>query len=553
METLNGLPVLRITIDEARSDHGVDKISLVDLPAIEENFLTFSKEENQVLEETFKFLSDEQMKLAGAFLIPDKPILRRDPKTNQEFYVVFPEEVIREIADRFNQNLYGNSFNEQHETDVKDVFVSENWIIEDSQKDKSSFKFGFSYPVGTWFGIVKVNNSDLWDNKIKTGELRGFSVELLAGLKFAIDSKLIEDHALKVMEEEQGLGEELPKGAILISESDISDNENDFNLDEVDLEQLEKDHGLEFRVTADPQANSSLDRLKIGKDGTPVGQWLVRYKYDGVRDDKNRSFCARVLDYQLRTGRVFRKEDVDQMSFRGENREFGIYSIFTYKGSYGCRHKWKRLIFFVDFEDKETRAVGNVPGVTSSINDSEARKKNAKPTRSNLSKTDNKMSELKTKFETIEELTPEQRVLDAQVDNEDGTYTVEGVTYQVTEGRITEIMEETPEAPETPEATETPETPEAPDSDEWKMEVMNKIAELEAKIEQIMNAMNGTDSTSSEQFSKVELEEVLSKFMSELKPAENKNDQKSDPSSKEKTADKVESVIVTLSKMRSKK
>jgi hypothetical protein len=530
MEQIDGIPVLKITIEENKN-FGVDKISLVDFPAIEEDFLSFSKESENDEIEILKFEVVEEMKLAGAFLIPDKPILRKHPKTGQKFYVIFTKEVIQQIAERFNENQFGGKFNEQHDSDVKDVFVLENWIIDSKQGDKSFTKFGFSYPEGTWFGVVKVKNEDLWNNKIKTGELRGFSVELLAGLKFSIDSHLIEDHALSQME---GLGEVIPKNARLISVQDVDDNEDEFTIE--DLEKI-----LNFQVSASPDSDSSLDVQKGDE-----GKWIVRYRYTGIRDKKNRNFCRKVLNYQNRTGRVFRREDINQMSFRQENSEFGTYSIFKYKGSYGCRHKWERLIYFIDFEDEETRRVGNVPSVTRGLNDTDARTVN-----SNLSKKEifnnNIMSEIKSNFEMIEELSPDMRTEGTQVDNPDGDYQIENVTY-VVEGGI--IVSVTPMEEETP-AEETPaeETPAKEEEDAWKMEIMTKIAELESKIEQIQSMTNGTDESSSEQFNKIELEEVIGKFVSELRPATEKKSENQE----KKELDKTSQVIFTLNKLKEKK
>jgi len=71
------------------------------------------------------------------------------------------------------------------------------------------------------------------------------------------------------------------------------------------------------------------------------GKFRIRYKYTGPKDSKNRTFCRRVLDKNL----IFRKEDINSMSIGGDNKQFGIYDIFTYKGSYGCRHYWTRLVY----------------------------------------------------------------------------------------------------------------------------------------------------------------------------------------------------------------
>ena len=80
---------------------------------------------------------------------------------------------------------------------------------------------------------------------------------------------------------------------------------------------------------------------KIGslKDSRNIA---VRYEYTGPQDGRNRDFCARMMALP---NRLFRKEDINQMSFSTENKDFGTYSIFKYKGSYGCRHYWKRLLF----------------------------------------------------------------------------------------------------------------------------------------------------------------------------------------------------------------
>lgn len=100
------------------------------------------------------------------------------------------------------------------------------------------------------------------------------------------------------------------------------------------------------------------------------GQWLVRYKYEGPRDEKTRSFCSEILSL----GRIYTEEEISNGL---SNPEFGNYSIFDYKGSYGCRHVWKRMIFFEDYEDDEVRRVGNVPQVVAKLDDDMATTLNA--------------------------------------------------------------------------------------------------------------------------------------------------------------------------------
>lgn len=73
-----------------------------------------------------------------------------------------------------------------------------------------------------------------------------------------------------------------------------------------------------------------------------LGQYKVLFTYSGPTDNKNRKFCARLMELDL----LFRKEDIDNLSVRGANDEFGIYDIFNYKGSYNCRHSWNRVLIY---------------------------------------------------------------------------------------------------------------------------------------------------------------------------------------------------------------
>lgn len=495
METYNGLPLLKVALED--DEHGVEKISLVDFPAIGENWLAFS---NDKVENEYLFSKQQEQKLAGPLLIPGIKILRQDNDGNK-FYVTFPKDVIKEIAERFNKNLNGKNWNVDHNSneDVDDVYLAENWIIDDATFDKSK-KFGHSLPTGTWYGIVKVDNETIWKEKIEEGELRGFSVELLSGLQLAIDrtiqNELYEKHIEELL---PTLGEKIDSNWIEAFSTDVVEDEETMDLEDI----------LKLSIQADGDGESILDV----NDGNK-GRWLVRYRYSGPQDAKNRTFCANLLAFQG-TDIVFRKEDINQMSFSTSNPEFGTYSIFRYKGSYGCRHKWKRTIFYNDFEDDEIRKVGNVPRVVNRINDKEATKVNLKPK-------NRKMAEIK--LATIQELPLEERVVGAEVDNENGEYEVEGVTYIVADGKITEVVEAVAE-----ETTE-----EKPEIDQellskFMSDVLSWMAEKDAQIEGLVSKVSGADDTSNEQFAKLndnmgELKSLLSLIPSKDEKTEESNE-----------------------------
>lgn len=77
--------------------------------------------------------------------------------------------------------------------------------------------------------------------------------------------------------------------------------------------------------------------------------WKVRYKYvKGTSKEpkgESRQFCTRILG----ADKLYRKEDIDMMSFNGVNSKFGhngkSYSLFKWKGGVNCYHRWERRIY----------------------------------------------------------------------------------------------------------------------------------------------------------------------------------------------------------------
>ena len=112
------------------------------------------------------------------------------------------------------------------------------------------------------------------------------------------------------------------------------------------------------------------------------GVWLVRYQYDLAKELKNRGeseiidtsrkFCKHQIDSAKNGNRVYKREVLENLN----NPEFGSYNVFWYKGSYNCRHVWKRKIYFKSYDDNKTRPVGNVPYVANRVNDTRATTKN---------------------------------------------------------------------------------------------------------------------------------------------------------------------------------
>jgi hypothetical protein len=51
----------------------------------------------------------------------------------------------------------------------------ETWIVENPE-DKANSLYNMDVPVGSWMVKMRVHDKDTW-SKIKSGELRGFSIE----------------------------------------------------------------------------------------------------------------------------------------------------------------------------------------------------------------------------------------------------------------------------------------------------------------------------------------------------------------------------------------
>lgn len=152
-------------------NEGVYAVSLVSDPAIGVQFVTLSKQKELKL----ATINEEQRILLGAVLIPNQPIYRN--QDGHEFNIVFPAETIKQVQQNFSRQGYLNNSTIEHSgQQINDVTFVETWIKEDEVHDKS-VRYGFTEPVGTWFAAMKVNNDEIWNDYVKTGKVKGFSID----------------------------------------------------------------------------------------------------------------------------------------------------------------------------------------------------------------------------------------------------------------------------------------------------------------------------------------------------------------------------------------
>lgn len=166
------LPVFDLQIDEnIQSDSEVNFIALVDAPAIEKNFLAFTKDDK------LKFAVQEDRRIiSGAAMLAETPIYRRDNE-HGEYYVKFSAATIYCIVEKFFSKGFNQNFNLFHDPNQKadGVVILESFIT-DSARGIQPMKGFEDAPEGSWFVSAKINNEEIW-NRVKSGELKGFSVE----------------------------------------------------------------------------------------------------------------------------------------------------------------------------------------------------------------------------------------------------------------------------------------------------------------------------------------------------------------------------------------
>ncbi len=162
------LKIVELILDE-NSELGIEAISVVENPAIEEDFIALKSQEIKLAE-----VDKEKRILMGALLVPNKPIYRRSGE--DEYYIYFSKDTVEKASQMYLMQGNQNNSTLEHQYELNGLSLVESWIVEDKVHDKS-VKYGMDLPIGTWMGSVKVNNDKVWNEFVKTGKVKGFSIE----------------------------------------------------------------------------------------------------------------------------------------------------------------------------------------------------------------------------------------------------------------------------------------------------------------------------------------------------------------------------------------
>ena len=175
---MDKLPLFDISLEDIAQ--GMYKISLVDKPAIEEDFIHFNE-----VEKVQMFADEKKKEVVGPIMIPNKEILRFSPDMGY-YYVRFTEETIQQIMYKYSKEGLFNAFGINHSYDTDEVVMLEVWTKE-SDNDKS-VDYGYNLPNGTVFVKAKIESDELF-TAIENGEINGFSIEIKADIKPTINNE----------------------------------------------------------------------------------------------------------------------------------------------------------------------------------------------------------------------------------------------------------------------------------------------------------------------------------------------------------------------------
>src|SRR5210317_1338520 len=295
------MDIVELFIDEEDAI-GIEAISVVESPAIEEDFITLKNQEFKLAE-----IDKEKRILMGAALIPNKPIYRKNK--DNEYYIYFSRDTVRKASELFFINGNQNNSTLEHQMPLTGLSVVESWIVE-SEKDKSRH-YDLDMPIGTWMVSMKVLNDDIWNNYVKTGRVKGFSIEGY----FADKAERPKDKSLK---------------------DDLSKIEDEYLLEELKelLQETELESYSDYPDSVSNNAKRGIElNEKVGnKCATQVGK--VRAQQLAKKEAVTVETIKRMFSYLSRA-----EEYYDE----GDNEACGTISYLLWGGKAGLRWAGSKL------------------------------------------------------------------------------------------------------------------------------------------------------------------------------------------------------------------
>ena len=159
---------IELFVNEEDLENGIEAISLVEAPAIEENFVALKKHKVE-----FKTIDEEKRIVIGLALVPDKKIYRKDGE--REYNIYFSKDTVFKASELWMKRLKTNNVTLEHERPVDGVYWFQSWTVEDPKKDKSAL-YDLGAVEGSWVVMGRVVDDKVW-NDVKEGKYLGLSIE----------------------------------------------------------------------------------------------------------------------------------------------------------------------------------------------------------------------------------------------------------------------------------------------------------------------------------------------------------------------------------------
>ena len=343
------MKIVKLDIDENSILAGIDAVALVEQPAIEEDFMYFSKQE---FAETYSDYPKAAVEAAKQGIKRNKEIgnkcatqvgkVRAQQLANGEALSLDTVRRMRAFLIRQKDNYELAKSRKDYDACgyISYLLWGGEAALPWAEKKLRQAGEEFDLDEACWPGYeaigTKMKDGREVPNCVPKANFNEFLVEELIKQEMAVET--------------QGLGDfinELPEDVVdgIIKKLDeVGEEMSGW----VEVEQDEFYKEAFATIKSNPNKPSTAD----------FGNLAVRYRYTGPIDDRNRKFCHRVM----KLGKVFRKEDINSLSIEGANEEFGTYDIFKYKGSYNCRHYWQEIFYKREntvTNDKKPLAISN--------------------------------------------------------------------------------------------------------------------------------------------------------------------------------------------------
>jgi hypothetical protein len=323
---------------------GVDAISFVESPAIEIDFMAFSKQIEQF--ETYNDYPESMVNAA-------KRGIELNKENNQKCATQVGKVRAQQLANRENLSL-------DTIRRMRAFLIRQKDNYDLATKNKTYDACGYiSYllwggEAGIGWAEKKLRQAgeefDLaleipdYSNEVNEDDINNFIFEKIVEIEIEKDS-WIDDLTDDI--------EDAVESALLnvgISDQDLIDAGYDLS------SAVEVDAKETFVASvSEIKRASQIDKPSVDDFGDK--QVLYRYmRYDGTQSfgDNSRKFCQNVIN----AGMWFRKEDINKLTIQGANPGLGLngsrlYDIFTYKGGRNCQHYWQAIQFTRDIKATE--------------------------------------------------------------------------------------------------------------------------------------------------------------------------------------------------------